>query len=123
MNDMNLFNVLELSNGEKVKDQLLKEFEHFGIDEIYRKECKGKNYLYIQIVKRLMNNDSDNFREYKKRLLERLTELLPHSEEYFSGNSLFVKNGDVRGWQIKGLYAPIICIEMIDSRLFNEVKL
>ena len=123
MSEMNLFNVMEVSNGEKVKAHLLKEFEHFGIDEIYRQKCKGKGMPYLQIVKTFLNNDTDRFREYKNKLLKRLTELLPQSEEYFSGNSLYVKNGEIRGWQIKGLYAPIYCIEMIDSRVFSEVKL
>jgi len=123
MSEMNLFNIMELSDGEKVKEQLLKEFEHYGFDEIYRREMKNKSMTFLQIVKRFLRDDPDKYREYKAKLLERLTELLPLSEEYFSGDSLFVKDGEIRGWQIKGQYAPIYCIEMIDSRLFREVKL
>ncbi len=110
------------------KDLLLKQFEKYGIDELYLKKHKGK-FNTLKIIYDDLSSNS-NYYEYLKSIYEKLENYIDVSsdpyEDLFNGinkNTMILKDNSIIIYNFKKrCISPIYCLEMLDDEILETEK-
>jgi hypothetical protein len=129
MYQQNLFNINDEEQINLKREEILSKLEHYGIDEIYAKEFKGKTPLLREIYERL--SSVDKYNAYMNDLISELLKIVPllNSKNMFQGTGIFeYENGwygytmgkyEVDGVTYFGCQSPLYCLEMLPKHFFK----
>jgi hypothetical protein len=133
MKQPSLFDIEQEERDNASYNAIRSKLKHYGIDEIYSKEFKGKTPLLREIYERL--SKQTNYNDYMNDLINELLKVVPLVKEdcYFEKTGIF-KYGDGKyGFtttayeankiKYNGCTCPLYCLEMLPKIFFKVGEL
>lgn len=124
MGQLTFFDVSAIESKKVIASRL----EHYGIDDYYRKNIKGKVMQLSEIDKKL--NALPNYSDYIVSLIEELKKVvpvIPYLESFERGESCLILDGKFPRIYTRyynknnliGSNSPLFCLEAIDDDFFK----